>query len=125
MWKQSCLSALPEPRTTPFSPLQRIACPDVVIHPALPIACTTVLPDCWHAAAASRRTPLPPTDFDTLCAACLQYSLPSSYDVLPLMARMAAGLVAQGKGSAVALLSLQWHVPQELKQQAKGGFCSV
>jgi hypothetical protein len=49
----------------------------------------------------------------------LQYNLPASYDVLPLMARMTAGLVAHKKKSAVALLSLQWHVPRELKQQAK------
>lgn len=50
----------------------------------------------------------------------LQYNLPASYDVLPLMVRMTAGLVAHRKSSAVALLSLQWHVPRELKQQAKG-----
>ena len=50
----------------------------------------------------------------------LQYHLPASYDVLPLMARMTGGLVQQQQGGAVVLLSLQWHVPRELKQQAKG-----
>jgi hypothetical protein len=49
-----------------------------------------------------------------------QYKLPASYDVLPLMARMTARLVSHKKNTAVALLSLQWHVPRELKQQAKG-----
>jgi hypothetical protein len=52
-----------------------------------------------------------------------QYNLPASYDVLPLMARMTARLVSHKKNTAVALLSLQWHVPRELKQQAKGKFC--
>lgn len=51
---------------------------------------------------------------------CSQYNLPASYDVLPLMARMTAGLVQHKKNTAVALVSLQWHVPRELKQQAKG-----
>jgi hypothetical protein len=50
----------------------------------------------------------------------LQYNLPASYDVLPLMARMTAGLVAHKKAEAVALLSLQWHVPREVKQPVKG-----
>jgi len=51
---------------------------------------------------------------------CSQYNLPASYDVLPLMARMTAGLVQHKKNTAVALVSLQWHVPRELEQQAKG-----
>lgn len=52
-------------------------------------------------------------------APLLQYNLPASYDVLPLMARMTAGLVQHKKNTAVALVSLQWHVPRELEQQAK------
>lgn len=51
----------------------------------------------------------------------VQYNLPASFDVLPVMARMAVGLVQHRKNTAVALLSLQWHVPREFKQQAKGG----
>jgi hypothetical protein len=50
----------------------------------------------------------------------LQYNLPASYDVLPLMARMTGGLVSHRKKEAVALLSLQWHVPREVKQPVKG-----
>eukprot|EP00878_Enallax_costatus_P034901 GHUV01038844.1.p1 GENE.GHUV01038844.1~~GHUV01038844.1.p1 ORF type:complete len:430 (+),score=127.81 GHUV01038844.1:269-1558(+) len=53
-------------------------------------------------------------------APVLQYNLPATYGVLPLMARMSGGVVEQQSGAAVVLLTVQYHVPREIKQQVKG-----
>jgi hypothetical protein len=56
-----------------------------------------------------------------------QYSLPASFDVLPLMARMTAGVVQRAtKGAAaVVLITLHWQVPRELRLPPKGEEAAV
>lgn len=63
---------------------------------------------------ADTLSPLP------VSAALLQYSLPPTYGTLPLMARLAAGWVEQKQGVAVALLTVQYHIPREFQLAAKG-----
>lgn len=53
-------------------------------------------------------------------AAVLQYNLPATYSVLPLMARVSGGVVEQQGGAAVALLTVQYHVPREVQQAMQG-----
>jgi hypothetical protein len=69
---------------------------------------------------AAPRAPLPAAPCSLSLPSCTQYSLPASYNVQPLMARMTAGLVQHGRGAAVVLVTLQWHVPRELRLAPKG-----
>lgn len=55
-------------------------------------------------------------------APVLQYYLPATFGVLPLMARMSGGVVEQTSGAAVVLLTVQYHVPREIKQTITGDF---
>eukprot|EP00775_Hariotina_reticulata_P010746 gene10746-10902_t len=50
-------------------------------------------------------------------AALLQYSLPATFEVIPLLVRITGGFVEHKNGAAVALVTVQWHVPREVKQQ--------
>jgi hypothetical protein len=53
-------------------------------------------------------------------AALLQYTLPNTFDVIPLLVHITGGFVQHKKSEAVALVTVQWHVPRELKQQPAG-----
>lgn len=53
-------------------------------------------------------------------AALLQYNLPATFEVMPLLVRITGGFVEHKNGAAVALVTVQWHVPREVKQQPAG-----
>eukprot|EP00879_Flechtneria_rotunda_P020285 GHRR01021333.1.p1 GENE.GHRR01021333.1~~GHRR01021333.1.p1 ORF type:complete len:553 (+),score=155.38 GHRR01021333.1:577-2235(+) len=52
-------------------------------------------------------------------SALLQYHLPATFSVLPLLVRMTGGHVEQKNGAGVALLTVQYQLPREFELLAK------